>query len=79
MLRWIGVRTAVLDKPGRPTADLSSSVRRRLLVLPGRTTAFQPSLRAFGLAAYRLSVKAGNPLSERKLANLFGRTCRRWA
>jgi hypothetical protein len=31
------------------------------------------------LAAYRLSVQAGNPLSERKLAQMFGRTSRRWA
>ncbi len=31
------------------------------------------------VAAYRLSVEAGNPLSERKLAQLFGRTSRRWA
>jgi hypothetical protein len=31
------------------------------------------------VAAYRLSVKAGNPLSERKLAQMFGRTLRRWA
>ena len=31
------------------------------------------------VAAYRLSVQAGNPLSERKLARLFGRTSRRWA
>ena len=31
------------------------------------------------VAAYRLSVKAGNPLSERKLARMFGRTSRRWA
>ena len=30
-------------------------------------------------AAYRLSVKVGNPLSERKLAQMFGRTSRRWA
>jgi hypothetical protein len=29
--------------------------------------------------AYRLSVQAGNPLSERKLAQRFGRTSRRWA
>jgi hypothetical protein len=26
------------------------------------------------MAAYRLSAKAGNPLSERKLAQMFGRT-----
>ena len=31
------------------------------------------------VAAYRLSVKAGNPLSERKLAQMFGHTSRRWA
>lgn len=31
------------------------------------------------VAAYRLSVHAGNPLSERKLARMFGRTSRRWA
>jgi hypothetical protein len=31
------------------------------------------------VAAYRLSVKAGNPLSERKLARMFGLTSRRWA
>jgi hypothetical protein len=30
-------------------------------------------------AAYQLSVQAGNPLSERKLARMFGRTSRRWA
>ena len=31
------------------------------------------------VAAYRLSVQAGNPLSERRLAQIFGRTSRRWA
>ena len=31
------------------------------------------------VTAYHLSVKAGNPLSERKLAHMFGRTSRRWA
>jgi hypothetical protein len=31
------------------------------------------------VAAYRLSVRADNPLSERKLAQTFGRTSRRWA
>jgi hypothetical protein len=31
------------------------------------------------VAAYWLSVKAGSPLSERKLAAMFGRTSRRWA
>jgi hypothetical protein len=31
------------------------------------------------VAAYQLSMRAGNPLSERKLAQMFGRTSRRWA
>jgi hypothetical protein len=31
------------------------------------------------VAAYMLSVQAGNPLSERRLAQMFGRTSRRWA
>ena len=31
------------------------------------------------VAAHRLSVQAGNPLSERRLAQMFGRTSRRWA
>jgi hypothetical protein len=31
------------------------------------------------VAAYRLSVQASNPLSERKLARMFGHTSRRWA
>jgi hypothetical protein len=31
------------------------------------------------VAAYRLSAHPGNPLSERKLAQMFGRTSRRWA
>jgi len=31
------------------------------------------------VAAYRLSVQAGNPLPERRLAHMFGRTSRRWA
>ena len=31
------------------------------------------------VAAYRHSVQAGNPLSERRLAQMFGRTSRRWA
>jgi hypothetical protein len=37
------------------------------------------AVNAAAVAAYRLSVQAGNPLSERKLAQLFGRTSRRWA
>lgn len=31
------------------------------------------------VAAYRASVVGGRPLSERKLAAMFGKTSRRWA
>jgi hypothetical protein len=34
---------------------------------------------ATAVAAYRASVRVGSPLSERKLAGMFGRTSRRWA
>jgi len=34
---------------------------------------------AAAVAAYRTSVQAGKPLSERKLAGQFGKTSRRWA
>jgi len=37
------------------------------------------AVNAVAVAAYRLSVQAGNPLSERRLAQMFGRTSRRWA
>lgn len=32
-----------------------------------------------GVAAYRASLDSGKPLSERKLAAMFGKTSRRWA
>ena len=31
------------------------------------------------VAAYRASIESGKPLSERKLAAMFGKTSRRWA
>ena len=34
---------------------------------------------AAAVAAYRASLEAGKPLSERKLAGMFGKTSRRWA
>jgi hypothetical protein len=36
-------------------------------------------IEAAAVAAYRASIREGNPLSERKLAEAFGRTSRRWA
>ena len=37
------------------------------------------SIDGAAVAAYRASLKAGEPLSERKLAAMFGKTSRRWA
>ncbi len=37
------------------------------------------TVNAEAVAAYRLSLQAGSPLSERRLAQMFGRTSRRWA
>lgn|GEM_PF-4857019 len=34
---------------------------------------------AAAVAAYRASLQMGRPLSERKLAGMFGKTSRRWA
>jgi len=34
---------------------------------------------AAAVTAYRASVRDGEPLSERKLAEMFGKTSRRWA
>ena len=39
----------------------------------------QAAVNDAAVAAYRLSAQAGNPLSERQLAQMFGRTSRRWA
>ena len=39
----------------------------------------QIDIDAAAVAAYRASVREGRPLSERKLAEAFGRTSRRWA
>ena len=76
--------------PRRGERDTPDQVRQ-----PAAQVAGPPAIPASGLrdqavpeacvvndaavAAYRLSAQAGNPLSERKLAQTFGRTSRRWA
>jgi hypothetical protein len=56
------------------TADQSSGP-------PGPVTTVSPDgdINAAAVAAYRASLQAGRPLSERKLAGQFGKTSRRWA
>ncbi len=48
---------------------------------PELATAASPDgdINAAAVAAYRTSLQAGRPLSERKLAGQFGKTSRRWA
>jgi len=46
---------------------------------PGPVIAVGSDVNAAAVAAYRTSVQAGKPLSERKLAGQFGKTSRRWA
>ena len=78
------------ERPGANQRDRSDPACR-----PAGQAAGQPPIPASGqrdddaleasvgndaaVAAYRLSVQAGNPLSERRLAQMFGRTSRRWA
>jgi hypothetical protein len=58
-------------QPAGPTTPASAQHRGRVPAADADNCA--------AVAAYRLSVKGGNPLSERKLAQMFGRTSRRWA
>ena len=39
----------------------------------------EDDINAAAVAAYRTSISTGRPLSERKLAAMFGKTSRRWA
>lgn len=46
---------------------------------PSTSTAPDDDIDAAAVAAYRASLREGKPLSERRLAEAFGRTSRRWA
>ena len=56
------------DRAG-PTGGRSRRCRRRQ----------REDVNAAAVAAYRASIDSGEPLSERKLAAMFGKTSRRWA
>jgi len=66
------------DQARQPTAQVAGSA----IPASGQRDQAVPEADAVhdaAVAAYRLSAQAGNPLSERKLAQMFGRTSRRWA
>jgi hypothetical protein len=74
------VRAAAVDQasgPRRNETDQAGQVADAPEV-PG-TVGADSGINAAAVAAYRASLQAGMPLSERKLAGQFGKTSRRWA
>jgi hypothetical protein len=89
-IRSLPVSAVEGDRPGGSERPASDPARRptgqaaRLPAVPATGQRDDEVLEAgavndAAVAAYRLSVQAGNPLSERRLAHMFGRTSRRWA
>jgi Protein of unknown function (DUF2637) len=67
------------DRERQPAAQVAGA---SAIPASGRSDQAVPdagTVNGAAVAAYRLSARAGNPLSERKLAQMFGRTSRRWA
>jgi len=71
--RWAG--------PGPGPADRQIRRRDQTDQIPGSTWSGRADsdVNAAAVAAYCASVRTGEPLSERKLASMFGKTSRRWA
>ena len=65
--------------PGLKSAGPRGPVRESTARGPATVTAPTGDIDAAAVAAYRASLRAGKPLSERKLAGAFGTTSRRWA
>jgi hypothetical protein len=61
------VRTAGAVQPAGPGPDAADH------------SDHDAGINAAAVAAYRASLESGQPLSERKLAGMFGKTSRRWA
>ena len=89
-IRSLPISAVDSDRPGGTERHASDPVRRpacqaaRLPTVPaneqrGDEVPDASAVNGAAVAAYRLSVQAGNPLSERRLAQMFGRTSRRWA
>ena len=67
--------------PGWNAADHAVQMPDQRYRSPELVTAASPDgdINVAAVAAYRASLQAGRPLSERKLAGQFGKTSRRWA
>ena len=77
------VRAAAVDQasgPRRNETDRADQADQAADApeVPG-TVGADSDVNAAAVAAYRASLQAGTPLSERKLAGQFGKTSRRWA
>jgi hypothetical protein len=93
LLPGSGDGTPLLDRPAeadrvsgpdQDTVDHSDHVAPAANQIPGHLSAAYnangaTNIEAATVAAYRASVRAGKPLSERKLVGIFGKTSRRWA
>jgi hypothetical protein len=90
---WRSAGTTLLDRlaeadqasgPDQDTAGHPDHAAPAAVQIPGYQSAAHnangaTNIDAAAVAAYRASVRAGKPLSERKLAGMFGKTSRRWA
>jgi hypothetical protein len=69
------------DQGGGPdgTADQADQAGQEAFPVPGGITLPGGSINTAAVIAYRDSLRVGAPLSEHKLAEMFGLTSRRWA
>ena len=81
--------TTEADRASEPDRNDADQAYRSASQMPGDWTMAtrasgasevgEEEINAAAVATYRTSIETGRPLSERKLAQMFGRTSRRWA
>jgi hypothetical protein len=76
--RASGPRTDEMDRAYR-ASDQMTTDGPVVASACGESEGGEQDVEAAAVAAYRASIDSGSPLSERKLAAMFGRTSRRWA
>jgi hypothetical protein len=67
------------DRAGGPVKIAGQPGHSRAIAVPGSSASLASDINAAAVTAYQDSLQAGIPLSERKLAGMFGLTSRRWA
>jgi hypothetical protein len=78
---WSASSTGLASGPGRSAAGEAYRAAGHDAVIgehddPG---SLEEKVNAAAVAAYRASIDNGKPISERRLAAMFGKTSRRWA